>query len=126
MILLAIYNSASNTVLERKRELGMLRANGESARDLMELLVLEGLYLALLGSVLGIALTLAVHGLSGQGLPMPPTPGTNRLLPVRLHLEISSLLLALLLGVGTSTAATFLSTLQVLRLSIVQALRSPA
>ena len=126
MILLAIYNSASNTVLERKRELGMLRANGEAPRDLIQLLVLEGLYLALAGAMLGILMTLVVHLLSGQGIPMPPTPGTNRLLPVKLHLESSSILVALLLGVITSTAATFLSTLQVLRLSIVQAIRAAA
>ncbi|WP_141734665.1 ABC transporter permease [Oligoflexus tunisiensis] len=126
MIMLAIYNSASNTVLERKRELGMLRANGETPQDLIQLLVLEGLYLALAGATLGILLTLLVHGISGQGIPMPPTPGTNRLLPVKLHLEASSILLAMLLGIFTSTAATFLSTLQVLRLSIVQAIRAAA
>ncbi|HYX35945.1 MAG TPA: ABC transporter permease [Oligoflexus sp.] len=126
MIMLAIYNSASNTVLERKRELGMLRANGESPQDLIQLLVLEGLYLALAGATLGIIMTLVVHILSGHGIPMPPTPGTNRLLPVRLHLESSSIAMALLLGVLTSTAATFLSTLQVLRLSIVQAIRAAA
>jgi putative ABC transport system permease protein len=57
---------------------------------------------------------------------MPPTPGTNRLLPVQLHLDTASILLALTLGVLTSTAATFLSTLQVLRLSIVQAIRAAA
>ncbi|MDQ3230420.1 MAG: hypothetical protein M3Q07_01255 [Pseudobdellovibrionaceae bacterium] len=126
MIMLAIYNSASNTVLERKRELGMLRANGESPQDLIQLLVLEGLYLALAGATLGIIMTLVVHILSGHGIPMPPTPGTNRLLPVRLHLESSSIAMALLLGVLTSTAATFLSTMQVLRLSIVQAIRAAA
>jgi putative ABC transport system permease protein len=126
MILLAIYNSASNTVLERKRELGMLRANGESPQDLIQLLVLEGLYLAVAGATLGILMTVTVHLLSGQGIPMPPTPGTNRLLPVQLHLDSSSILLALMLGVLTSTAATFLSTLQVLRLSIVQAIRAAA
>ena len=126
MIMLAIYNSASNTVLERKRELGMLRANGESPQDLIQLLVLEGLYLALAGATPGILMTLTVPVLSGQGIPMPPTPGTNRLLPVRLHLDSSSILLAMLLGVITSTAATLLSTLQVLRLSIVQAIRAAA
>ena len=124
VILLAIYNSASNTVLERKRELGMLRANGESARDLIKLLTLEGFYLALLGSLTGIVLTLCANVLVGDGIPMPPTPGTNRFLPVKLNLEILYFVSASALGLGTSVIATLLSTMQVLRLSIVQAIRS--
>ncbi|MCX6130782.1 MAG: hypothetical protein NTX25_17200, partial [Proteobacteria bacterium] len=90
MILLAIYNSASNTVLEHKRELGMLRANGESAKDLIQLLLLEGFFLASIGATVGALLTLLAHLMIGNGIPMPPTPGTNRLLPVRLNLDLLS------------------------------------
>ncbi len=126
MILLAIYNSASNTVLERKRELGMLRANGESASDLIVLLCLEGLFLALIGASCGMILTLAAQALTTNGIPMPPTPGTNRLLPVKLNLELSFFITASLLGLLTSLAATLFSTLQVLKLSIVKAIRSAA
>lgn len=126
MILLAIYNSASNTVLERKRELGMLRANGESAKDLIQLLLLEGFFLASIGATVGALLTLLAHLMIGNGIPMPPTPGTNRLLPVRLNLDLLSFVSAMSLGLLTSVLATLLSTLQVLRLSIVNAIRSAA
>ncbi len=125
MIMLAIYNSASNTVLERKRELGMLRANGESAGDLVRLLLIEGLVLASLGALIGAGLTLLADQLAGSGLPMPPTPGTNRELPVKLDLRLSYFAVAIALGVATSLIATLLSTLQVLKLSIVQAIRAP-
>jgi putative ABC transport system permease protein len=124
MILLAIYNSASNTVLERKRELGMLRANGESARDLIQLLVLEGIYLAMAGAVLGGVLTLLANLAVGDGLPMPPTPGTNRELPVKLDLQLLYFFSAMGLASVAAVGATLLSTLQVLRLSIVKAIRS--
>lgn len=126
MIILAIYNSAANTVLERKRELGMLRANGESVRDLVLLLVTEGLVLSLLGAFVGIAMLFAVWFLTGDGLIMPPTPGTNRELPVQLDIKLWHLVTGAALGVVASTFATLLSTAQVMRLSIVQALRSPA
>lgn len=125
VILLAIYNSASNTVLERKRELGMLRANGESAGDLIRLLLVEGFALALVGAAIGVALVLLANQLASNGLPMPPTPGTNRELPVKLDLRLSYILLAAALGMGTSIFATLLSTMQVLKLSIVQAIRAP-
>jgi len=124
MILLAIYNSASNTVLERKRELGMLRANGESAKDLIQLLVLEGIYLALAGAVLGGVLTLLANFVVRDGLPMPPTPGTNRELPVKLDLQAVYFMSAMGLACVAAVGATLLSTLQVLRLSIVKAIRS--
>lgn len=125
VILLAIYNSASNTVLERKRELGMLRANGESAADLIRLLMIEGLALATLGALIGVVLTMLANQLASNGLPMPPTPGTNRELPVKLDLRLSYFTVAVALGVATSLFATLLSTMQVLKLSIVQAIRAP-
>lgn len=126
MIVLAIYNSASNTVLERKRELGMLRANGESSRDLVALLVTEGLALAMLGAAIAVVLVYGISFLLGEGLVMPPTPGTNRALPVALDIQIWHVVTGAVLGIGASVTATFLSTMQVMRLSIVKALRSPA
>lgn len=125
MIMLAIYNSASNTVLERRRELGMLRANGESVSDLVRLLAIEGLAIAVAGSLLGMAMLLVVNVLAHNGIVMPPTPGTNRALPVKLALEPGFFITAMFLGVGTSVAATLLSTAQIARLSIVQAIRAP-
>ena len=124
VILLAIYNSAATTVLERKKELAMLRANGETARDLIRLLTLEGAAIAFLGATCGVLLTLTAHWLSGQGLVMPPTPGTNRALPVKLFFEPLYISITLALGFGTPVLATLLATLQVTKLSIVQALRA--
>ncbi len=125
MIMLAIYNSASNTVLERKRELGMLRAHGEAPQELIQLLLIESIMLAFLGAFIGVVSTYVIAFFAANGIPMPPTPGTNRELPVRLDLRWSYLLTASCLGLVTATAASFLSTLQVLKLSVVKALRSP-
>jgi putative ABC transport system permease protein len=126
VILLAIYNSSSNTVMERKRELGMLRANGESRGELILLLFFEGMILSVAGSALGVGMTLLVNQFVSQGIPMPPTPGTNRHLPVQLDLQMVYIFTAAILGMVTASAATFLSTTQVLRLSIVEALRTPS
>jgi putative ABC transport system permease protein len=125
MIMLAIYNSASHTVLERKRELGMLRAHGEGNFELIQLLLIEAFALALIGAFFGVVATYFVAFLADGGIPMPPTPGTNRELPVRLHLHWTYLLTASCLGMLTATLASFFSTLQVLKLSVVKALKSP-
>ncbi len=124
VILLAIYNSASNTVLERTREIGMLRANGESNQDVIRLLTLEGVIIASSGALTGIIITIMISQVLPEGIPMPPTPGTNRELPVQLDLRFSYMLQAYLLGSIASIIATFAATLQVLQLSLAKALRA--
>ncbi len=124
VILLAIYNSASNTILERKRELGMLRANGESKASVIGLLVIEGATIASLGVLLGVVLAFMVNFLIPGGIIMPPTPGTNRALAIPLHFEMSAVVLAMLTGALTAILATLLSALQVLKLPIATALKS--
>jgi putative ABC transport system permease protein len=125
VILLAIYSSSSTTVLERKKELAMLRANGETVGDLVKLLTIEGVGIALIGASLGVMLTLTAHWVSGDGFIMPPTPGTNRSLPVQLFFEPLYISVTLALGIATPILATLLATLQVSKMSIVQGLKSP-
>jgi putative ABC transport system permease protein len=50
-----IYNTFATTVLERSREIGMLRAIGMQRRQVMSLVLLEAGWLALLGCLLGVA-----------------------------------------------------------------------
>lgn len=123
VILLAIYNSASNTVLERKREIGMLRANGETKFSIILLLVIEGAFIALSGAFLGILGIFLAQVFLSEGIVMPPTPGTSRSLAIKLNLELGSTIFGLLLGFATATAATCLSTIQVLHLPVAKALK---
>ena len=58
IVVLGIFNTVSTGVLERKQEIGTLRANGESRYDVMRLLCLEGLALGVLGAALGIIVAL--------------------------------------------------------------------
>ncbi|MFN8370432.1 MAG: FtsX-like permease family protein [Bacteriovoracaceae bacterium] len=51
IVILSILNSISTSILERKQELGNLRANGESVTDIMTLLISEGLVIGLIGSL---------------------------------------------------------------------------
>src|SRR5690606_1745646 len=49
IVLLGIFNTVSVAVLERKQEIGNMRANGESRFDVLKLLCIEGLSLGLIG-----------------------------------------------------------------------------
>ena len=124
VISLSIYNSSANTVLERTRELGMMRANGLSGGHLVKFMTIESFILAIVGALLGVAFTFLGDLVFINGVPMPPTPGTNRELPVILELHLMDGLLAMSLGIGVSVLASISASLQVMRLPISKALRS--
>jgi putative ABC transport system permease protein len=71
--LFGIVNTLALSVLERTRELGMLRAIGMSRRQVRRMVRHESVVTALIGAVLGIAIGLFLAGLataalSGEGL----------------------------------------------------------
>ena len=67
VVFLAMYTA----VLERTREIGILKAVGGSSGLVLELLLRETMLLALLGSVLGIALTYGTQWLMKMLVPPP-------------------------------------------------------
>ena len=77
---LGIVNTLALSVIERTREVGLLRAVGMSRRQLRSMIRLESVAIAVLGAVLGIGLGLAFgislqHALTGQGIPVLSIPG---------------------------------------------------
>src|SRR3954452_8825208 len=70
-----ILNSFNMTVLQRMREIGTLRALGASGRRVATGILVEGLVLAAIGAVLGLALgaglaVLLVKAMQGFGMPV--------------------------------------------------------
>jgi putative ABC transport system permease protein len=63
--LVGLINTITMTVLERTREIGILRCVGGRARDVRRIFATEGLVVALAGWLIGIPLGLALaHGLT--------------------------------------------------------------
>jgi putative ABC transport system permease protein len=91
VILVLVVLSASNTllmaVLERTRELGTLRAIGTSRSQVAAIVMLEALWLGLLGGALGCALGwVATLLVNAAHLQMPPPPGAVEPIDVELAL----------------------------------------
>jgi putative ABC transport system permease protein len=62
--LVGLVNAITMSVIERTREIGMLRSVGARARDVRRIFAVEGLTVALLGWLIGVALGWAIgHGL---------------------------------------------------------------
>lgn len=125
IVLLGIFNTISTSILERKQEIGNLRANGESIFSIMRLFLAEGAMLAILGSCIGVAVSaFALKVFVDKGLLMPPGPGMTRQFLVTFHFEWRMVFYTMALSCIAAMIASFLAGFRVARMSISESLRS--
>ncbi len=125
IVVLGIFNTVSTGVLERKQEIGTLRANGESRGDVILLLGMEGLALGILGAALGIVLALALNATAlGDGILMPPAPGITRQFRVLIELAPVMAVKTALLGIVGTLLGTLVAGVRVVRMGIAESLRA--
>jgi putative ABC transport system permease protein len=125
IVLLGIFNTISTIVLERRQEIGNLRANGESTFDIMKLLLSEGLILGFFGSLAGILISVSFNlTILQNGITMPPGPGLTRDFVTHLEMQPEMAVSTLIMGMTAAIIATFFSGLKVAKMPIGEALRS--
>jgi len=112
---LGIVNTLTMNVVERVREIGVLRAAGMTRRQVRRMVVVEAGILGLVGAVLGIATGLVVGALmlvlGGGRVDLPLEP------------PWAAIAACLVLGVGVSMAAAWYPARLAGRLSIVRAVQ---
>ena len=111
---LGIVNTLTVSVLERVRELGVLRAAGMTRGQVRRMVVVEAGILGIVGSLLGI-----VTGLVAGAILVLLTGGGSLVL----ELPWASIAVALVLGVGISAAAAWYPARLASRLAIVAAVQ---
>ena len=115
----------STSVLERKQEVGNLRANGESIKQVISLFLTEGVILGVAGAVIGVVFTLLLNlTLLGNGILMPPSPGITRQFRVFIELQLFGSAESIILCTLCVMIGTFFASMQVARMPIGKALRS--
>ncbi len=125
IVILGIFNSVSTGIMDRKQEIGNLRANGESSNEVMKLLAYEGLAHGLIGSFLGIFLSYSINQIfMRNGILMPPAPGLTRQYPVMIEFDPRMAVISAVLSTLTALLATLIASLKVARLPIAESLRS--
>lgn len=127
VILVLVVLSASNTllmaVLERTRELGTLRAIGTSRAQVAAIVLLEALWLGLLGGALGSLLGwLATLAINASHLQMPPPPGAVDPIDVELAFVPSAFAGTLLLMLVVLAVAAAVPIARATRLRVAEAL----
>lgn len=125
IVLLGIFNSISGAILERKQEIGNFRANGESIGDVMRLITLEGTFLGMFGSALGIVMTfILMKGFLEDGLLMPPGPGLTRPFYISFQFEWTMVYATIGLSTIAAMCASLMAGIRVARMPIAKALRA--
>jgi putative ABC transport system permease protein len=124
MVILAVVGAINVAVLERAGEFGTMRALGNTAWDVIRLVVMEGLLMGVLGALLGVAIGCGLAWIvSAVGIPMPPPPNSNLDYTARIPVVPSVVGAAFLVGLFATVAASMLPALRVSRLPVVEALR---
>lgn len=113
-----IYNAFSMTVVERTREIGMLRAVGMTQRQVMKQILTEAIILGVVGSALGV----------GAGILL--SQGLIRMMELLLaqevkeiHIPLKGLAISVLVGICVTVVAALLPARQAGRISPVEAMR---
>jgi len=86
IVVMSTVNTMGMTVLERTREIGTLRALGLKRRGVNLLFALEGGFLGLFGSLLGMVLHVATWAVIRIFQPTYTAPGTSISVPLVVHL----------------------------------------
>lgn len=124
IVVLGIFNTVSTIILERKGEIGNLRANGDSNRDVLGLLLSEGLILGLIGATLGLLISyLCTYTLLAKGIEMPPGPGVTRQFTTFVELQLSYIPVCYLIGILSSLFGTIMAARRVLKMPITELLK---
>lgn len=125
IILLGILSTVSNTILERSREVGNLRANGESPNKVLSLFLAESLVLGTVGALAAIAISFILQNtVLRNGVLMPPAPGLTRQYYILIDIQIRHCIEMFYLVLVTSLVATALAGWGVVRKPIADLLRS--
>jgi putative ABC transport system permease protein len=113
-----IYNTFSMTIVERTRDIGMLRAIGMGRWGIIRMVLAEAALLSLLGSLLGLGagLLLARGLMRIVGEVIIPIQGLS-------SIPLQGLLESLGVGVGVTLGAALVPAIQAARISPLEALR---
>lgn len=124
IVILGIFNTVSTIILERKGEIGNLRANGDSNTEVMGLLLTESLILGLIGATLGVVLSYLCNvTLLANGIEMPPGPGITRQFTTFVELQPNFIPVCYLIGILSSVFGTYMASRRVLKMPITELLR---
>lgn len=124
VVVLGVLNMISMSILQRQKEIAILRANGESSFTVMQSLLGEGFFLGLVGSLLGLIAAFIINETYlKNGILMPPAPGFTNQYYAFVRLEGLNFLPWIALGTISSLFGSFLGAYRTVHRPLGDALR---
>jgi putative ABC transport system permease protein len=119
---IGIMNTMLTSVMERTREIGIMKAIGATTRDIMSIFIIEGMLMSSLGGVIGIilgvfgsqALTLILRNFMSMG------GGSFQLAPI---ITITSVVLAVAVSLIVGVFSSLYPAWKAARMSPIEAVR---
>jgi putative ABC transport system permease protein len=124
IIVLGISNTLTMSVLERTGEIGTIMATGSRRRRVLQLFLLQGLLLGVVGAIAGLVIGVALaQAISYVGIPMPPPPGRDTGFSGEILLTWRLVFWGAVIAVVPALLASVYPAWKASRLPIVDALR---
>jgi putative ABC transport system permease protein len=113
--LIAMINTLAISVIERTREIGMLRAVGATRKQVRRMVVAEALLLAAVGTAFGIA--------SGMYLGYVLVDALSTMFPMEYMFPLGGIIGGIAIGLVFGALAAIIPARQAAKLQVVEALR---
>ena len=127
LFLVVIFNISNTMVMaihDRTREIGTLRAMGASRSEIVNLFLLEGIMIGIIGGLTGLMLaSIFFPVINGMHITLPPGPGQDTPTPVIFHMTRPIVAVILIIDILTALFASFFPALRGSKTRIVRALR---
>ncbi len=124
LVLLGVANNLNMTIYERTGEFGTLMALGNRRWSVFRLILIETLFLGMIGSVAGVVLGGGFAAvISAVGIPMPPMPNTNTGYTAYIRVVPLEVFRSLFIGLTGSLVAALWPAQKASQREIAEALR---
>lgn len=116
-----IYNVISTVVMEKRRDIAILKSMGFHARDVRRIFLAEGVAIGAAGAVIGLGVGLGLMGLMGAVEIQPP--GMSEMVTLPVYWGADQMLLAAAFAVVSAAGASYLPARKAGRVHPVDILR---
>lgn len=117
-----IYNVLSMVVMQKRRDIAILRSMGFEHSDVLKLFLLQGVILGLLGSLLGLGIGFAICKFLST-LTMTTPQGSSS---INMSFDLAIYTKALALGIGASCVAAYLPSRSAAKMTPIDIIRAGA